>query len=585
MNIMRMLGLLTAAATLTACCGASLPGTYLREYLLTASAETDESGKCGENLTWEYQSENRLLTISGIGEMYDFLNPEGTLPWADKFIESVVVTEGVTSIGERAFAWNYNLKEVTLPDSVTTIKRMAFRDTSITELHLPAGLRKLESGCFCSCQNLTELVLPDKLDTIGWYAFAECEHLKRITFPQSITTISAEAFSDTAWIQAEREKNPLVTVNHFLIDGENASGKVKIPDGVTEICDRSFANNEGITSVTLPDSVKRIGEEAFCGCSNLTDVTLPKGLTGISDGTFSYCRCLTDITLPDTITKIGENAFADCLSLENLTLPKGVTEIGSGAFQACGLESVSIPESVTEIGDEAFCECRALTSIKIPGSVSVIGERVFSDCCSLTDISFSKGLSVIGSHAFAGCFQLGGVVLPDGLKEIGDSAFSGCSSMASVQIPESVTDIAASAFYECNTVLIIGVSGSAAKQYAKEKALPFIEWNPDAETYIIASGEFTSDENGNFTWSLNSEGELTVSGTGDMPEWKRSGQWNMDSDVPWFVYRKCIKTVSLKGTITSIGSCAFEDCLNLHSFAIPDSVKTIGEYAFCNCCS
>ena len=140
----RILGLLTAAATLTTFCGVPFSETTLTKYTLTANADEDESGKCGDNLTWEYQSDNKLLIISGTGDMYDYSDTEVLAPWKGLFIDSIVVADGVTSICADAFSWNNLLKEVKLPDSVKSIANDAFCGCSdLTDITLPKGLTSI----------------------------------------------------------------------------------------------------------------------------------------------------------------------------------------------------------------------------------------------------------------------------------------------------------------------------------------------------------------------------------------------------------------------------------------------------------
>ena len=117
----------------------------------------------------------------------------------------------VTSIGNGAFIACSSLTEITIPGSVTSIGVQAFEE----------------------CSSLTEITIPNSVTSIGVRAFRNCGNLTEITIPDSITSIGAEAFDGTPWLTAKQAENPLVIVNHILIDGQTCTGSVLIPSGVT----------------------------------------------------------------------------------------------------------------------------------------------------------------------------------------------------------------------------------------------------------------------------------------------------------------------------------------------------------------
>lgn len=178
--------------------------------------------KCGENATWALDDNGRL-TISGTGDMYDFVAGH-TGPWEtyrDK-IKTVVIEDGITSIGERAFYCYHSITSVTIPDSVTSIGKMAFTgNEQLTEINIPAGVTKIDNhtfeGCmalkkitfakgskltaiceaaFYSCESLTEITIPEGVTTIGSYAFSHCAALSSVTIPSTVTKIEDKTFNE-----------------------------------------------------------------------------------------------------------------------------------------------------------------------------------------------------------------------------------------------------------------------------------------------------------------------------------------------------------------------------------------------------
>jgi len=164
---------------------------------------------------------------------------------------------------------------------------------------------------------------------------------------------------------------------------------LNIPNGITEIKNRTFLNYDMLESVTIPDSVTTIGSQAFSGCSGLTSITIPDSVTTIDYDAFWGCSSLTSITIPDSVTIINNGAFSGCSSLTSITIPSSVTTIDHNAFWGCSsLTSITIPSSVTTIGNMAFSGCSSLTSITIPSSVTAIGSGAFYGCSNLTEIHF-----------------------------------------------------------------------------------------------------------------------------------------------------------------------------------------------------
>ena len=158
----------------------------------------------------------------------------------------------VTSIGNGAFIACSSLTEITIPGSVTSIGVQAFEE----------------------CSSLTEITIPNSVTSIGVRAFRNCGNLTEITIPDSITSIGAEAFDGTPWLTAKQAENPLVIVNHILIDGQTCTGSVLIPSGVTSIGDDAFRNCSSLTEITIPDRITSIGYGAFSYCSNMTDLKI-----------------------------------------------------------------------------------------------------------------------------------------------------------------------------------------------------------------------------------------------------------------------------------------------------------------------
>ena len=252
-----------------------------------------------DNLTWKLY-EDGTLNISGKGAMKDYNSDDNPSPASQKkdSVKKVVIEDGVTSIGIRAFNACRNLTNITIPDNVTSIGDFAFY----------------------YCENLTSVTIPNSVTSIGNSVFENCIALTNITIPDSITSIGDFAFRYCTSLTS-----------------------IMIPDSVTSIGNAAFESCKGLTSITIPDSVTSIGNSAFFGCSNLTSITISNNITIIKSSTFLNCSSLTSITIPDSVTSIGDFAFYKCSSLASITIPDSVTSIGDDAFSNCeSLTAISL---------------------------------------------------------------------------------------------------------------------------------------------------------------------------------------------------------------------------------------------------
>ena len=424
----------TTASTEETTSAATEPIEETTEPTLDLFAEDENvvaSGTCGaqgENLTWVL-TENGTLTISGSGKMQDY-SDSSVAPWYTKRtkILSVVVEDGVMSIGDWAFYDCGSLTSVTIPEGVTSIGSNAFSCcSSLGTITVANGNENYAS--------VDGVLFNKECTTLVCYPAG---HGAAYQIPEGVTNIGDSAFS-----------------------GCSSLTSVSIPAGVTSIGTGAFFDCSSLTSVTTPDSVTSIGESAFYGCSSLTSVTIPEGVTSISNAAFFGCSGLTSVSIPDSVTSIGYSAFQGCSSLTSVTIPEGVTRIHDNAFYGCSsLTSVTIPEGVTSIGSSAFYGCSGLTSVTIPEGVMSIGTYAFFGCSSLTSVTIPEGVASIGDSAFSGCSSLTSVSIPEGVTSIGGSAFYGCVRLESVVIPRSVMNVSLNAFWNCRNLKKVYYGGS-----------------------------------------------------------------------------------------------------------------------------
>ncbi len=226
------------------------------------------SGKCGENVQWSLSG--GTLTISGSGKMKDY-SYNVYAPWSDQreAIQKVVIKDGVTSIGDYAFANCESLTSVTIPGSVTSIGGHAFSWCLVLEdVMIPESVTSIGDWAFEYCCALTDIAIPTGVTRIGEHMFFYCGNLKSVTIPDSVTSIGTYAF-------------------FYCM----ALTDVTIPESVTNIGRIAFESCEALTSVTIPASVTSIGEWAFEDCKSLASITIQNPRCTINDS-YGYGKTL-----------------------------------------------------------------------------------------------------------------------------------------------------------------------------------------------------------------------------------------------------------------------------------------------------
>jgi len=335
-------------------------------------------GYCGEegneqNVIWTF--EGGTLIISGTGAMADQLDNYNNRPWEAYLdqITTIVVNEGITTIGEYAFCGFQQLTTAKLPGSLTTISRIAFGGCrALKTVNLPTNLKTIEGWAFQGCYALESVTLPEGLTTVDMYAFTECINLTSVSVPASVTTIGERAFGFCP---------ATITVAEDNLNYSSDEHGVLFDKGKTTLM--YCRPNIEVETYTIPSTVTEICESAFFECKNLVTIIIPEGVTTIGESAFSECTALTTVTIPAGVTTIKFNTFSGCTSLTTVTIPAGVTTINQWAFERCtALTTVTIPASVTSIHEDAFDNCNALTTVNVPctwdGSLYTFDESVLN---------------------------------------------------------------------------------------------------------------------------------------------------------------------------------------------------------------
>lgn len=568
-------------------------------------------------------------TVSGIGTCTDteilipttyndlpVVSVEASAFLNNTAITSVVLPDGITSIGENAFNGCESLTSVTFGKNsqLSSIGPGAFNYCySLESITIPESVTNIGSEAFNYCCGLRSVTFGEnsQLTSIGDYAFLGCYSLESITIPASVTSIGEWAFVECyrlveVWnlsklnITAGSEDNGYVGYYAKRVETEpsesyvytDENGYVIYYDGKVKAL-INYTGNE--TKLTIPDDITELNCFALSDCYNITSVTFGENsqLTSIGDGAFNWCESLESITIPDSVTSIGEGAFCCCAKLTSITIPDGVKSIGNHAFAGCSaLESITIPDSVLNIGDSAFAECTALESITISDSVLSIGYSAFEGCTALKNITIPGSVLSIGDNAFKECTALESATISEGVKSIGDNAFYNCTNLVNVSLPDSLTSISFNTFYGCNlqtyddgTAYYLGNSENHYLVLVSVISKEITSFTIDDKTKFIWSSAFSecrvleSIEN---TQNILCIGSYAFEHCNNLKTFTIPYGVTTIEDGTFFCCTN-MQTITIPETVTSIGQSAFEGCNNLKSISIPNSVTSIGNKAFYEC--
>lgn len=529
------------------------------------SEDSAFSGACGDNLTWTLGRDG-VLTVSGSGSMMDFKS-SGTAPWSKYssktdgvVITSVIISSGVTSVGNYAFSGCRQLDSVSLPSGLASIGACAFED----------------------CSSLNSAVIPGTVKNVGEAAFYGCSSLESLTVQNGVASIGNSAFSLTA------------------------VRDVTLPSSVTALGEKAFYSCESLTGISMT-GVTVIGQKAFADCRNLKTVSTGAALTGIGESAFESCGSLVSIAFGQSLSMIGSRAFYECASLTAVTLPDSLSELGSFAFRDCtGIKSVSLGGGITTVPTGAFEGCSNLSSVTFGGAVSTVEERAFTSCPELRAVTIPVSVrhiadNSIGYYYFeapessvSGAYTKYTGFTPEIISYYPSAAekYAAANNFTFTSLGLVPTDggmLTDRAEWTFNTSTgILTVSGNGAVPgYLMFEEAPWSVFEGYITSVVYAPGitnvgsasfaDCASVTSVTLAGTVTEIGDEAFSGTGITSVSLPKGLKTINDGA----FSACteLSNVSLSDTVTSIGQFVFRGPNRLTSLYIPESVGFIGSFS------
>lgn len=533
--------------------------------------------------------------------------------------------DNISTIDTSAFEGCVNLTDINLSEELTTINGLAFYNTGLTEITVPASLTKITTasaagktvspfaggvlrkvtfadgvtkslqGMFMGTTSLEEVVLPESLKTIDQNTFKDCSGLKKLSVVKSdqetgeyvaaeenvldtVETINAGAFNGCSSLETLTLKNVAkidssdtnrtfggcTSLKKVSVTGVMTTATTGETTPGTTIGISAFKDNKALKEISL-DTIKTVSQDAFRGCGVAED--------DADDGTDPATLTLNNVNA------IGSLAFYGC-GFTEVQIPRQLTSVATGKidgveygpFAGGKLETVSFGTLINAIPDNLCMNTASLQKIElqsVKASLRTIGKNAFKGCTSVKEVTIPKGILTVSNSAFEGCSGLTDVTIA--AKTINAKAFAECTNLKAVKMEEGVTTIQGMAFANTQISAVTIPSTLTTAGTTKEGT---IEKGPFAGTMIATVHGQTED-------STEAQEGATI-----LPETKK---------IPDNLFLGCtsIIDVQIPETVTEIGQKAFKDAGSVENvtFAVNTEtgkvkgVEKIGISAFDGCSS
>ena len=528
---------------------------YSLDYTVPADMNRTLYGKrgnlAGVSLTWSYDTESNVLTISGDGPMFDFLYNDDA-PWIryKTMCEQIVFEGNVTTVGNNSFYEFDSLTDIYLPDSIVRIGDSAFYASSVSNIRFPALLTDIGTTAFYRCNNLQRLDFNEELVNIGRQSFAECLGLINIVLNDRIAELGTSAFLncvnlESAYYVGTREQYEAI--------------KIRLDNfWMNELANTYYISE---TKPDAPGPYWYYDEE---------------GRVAQWYYTVGYLR--TSGKVPFTYDYVDPEV--------------GITQANIDFRNSIYYHGYQFDKWNHKSGEYTNYN----VGTKLTTDLRFEGARVNGGRCgeSLTWKYSGMTLTIRGTGAMWDFLDPGdapwdgriitNVVFEPGVNYIGSFAFSGITAIESLDIPVTITGVSTKMLSGCNNLGYIYYQGTA-EQLSAVSGLGSLENSLDAIVYANNTDSVPGEGcywrsvtvNGStriVAWELK-DGVLTV-GTAE----KVIINFTSLADTPWYNDRDEVTKVVIRNGITTVGHYSFDGMVGVTEIVMPDTVQKISASAF-----
>lgn len=480
----------------------------------------------------------------------------------------------VTKIGDEAFAYCENLKQVTIPDTITEIGENAFADSGLTSVEIPASVKTIGkqafSNCdslervvmrsdaecgysvFYSCGSLEEFVFPDNMQTLNLGFFADCYAYRNIILPDSLTFIDSQAFRSYYTNTRNMYVPPSVTeihedafydtTNGLTIYGKSGSYAETFASG-HDIPFQAVSSSDEMSRITLEDLAPTSGScgdevnwylDTDTGILTISGTGAMSDFESHSDQPWAGIRSqIKKAVIEPGVTRLGDYAFMYCSSMTEIEFSEGLISMGEDVFWDTAIKEMELPKSLEYIGFDTY-GCASITHLEIPATVNLYG-YTFMSCDDMFHVTLGEGFKSIPYCMFIDCPNLSWVEMPDTVTYMSYSVFSECSSLSNIHLSQNLKSIGSGAFYKCANLKYVVIPKSV--ESIGEYAFGYQSYDLDSHSgtlyddfkiygYAGTAAETYANEN-NITFialeevsgDVNSDGEFNITDVVLLQKW------------------------------------------------------------------
>lgn len=536
-------------------------------------------------------------------------------------LKSVTIGDSITTLEAGLFETCSKLESIKIGKGLTTIEAATFDNTNLNTIVFSNGVTSIADNLFKDFTSVESVTLPNSLKTIGIGAFSGCYRLKEIDIPSSVTSIGASAFYDCESIKSiDLSDNNITQIADNTFEDCSFLESVQLPNSVTSIGARAFSWT-AIKEIQLPNRLTTLGDYAFSGC-DFKSVTLSNTITNLGDGVFSSCDCLENVTIQNGVTTLTQSLFSDCTALTTITLPSSVTSIKEYTFSFCdkllevinhtSIENIQtyIPSALNIITNTAdsklykYVDSKETWYFYIDSNVAYLidYENGHGDVATPT-----SGVTLIGKYDSTKTVTLGNydlfksalygssftsLIVSEGVVSIEYEALYDMFYLISIVFPSTLQSINDRAFYGYALAEIVDLSSLNIQPRSLYSS--YIRYENVIHD-IDDSGLYKYNDGTNVWYFYEVDGKMTLAG-GEEPEHlvtpdagviltkvydntitKTLGQYSIGFGA---YYAKYIYSVTLSDSVIGVDVAAFTYCMYNESVTLSNNLTYISESAF-----
>ncbi len=552
----------------------------------------------GDEPYYSYTSGISSITNTSITEIYylsDDPHTEEDFSWSGLGVGQQVYKYYRNDLS--AFFLGVNAYETIILPEREELGSSVFSSSSVSNVILPANLKKIGYAAFRYTKNLKSLKLPAGIDSIPNRTFYD-SGLETLEYEGQFRYVGNEAFYGTKLTKLP-DLRKLEFLGDYAFSDVPLTGTLDLSQYPFDYIGPGIFQNNLFTEIILPDRIKEIWENALSSSGSKTvKMNVPSALIRLGRDALPNVGAST-LRMIDNIGYFGNVAYKcnSDIEIDNLIFRSGTVSISSNFYVNAkksekGL-SVSFPESLLYIGDErngyrmfSNYASERLKSVTLPPNLIELGNSVFYGCANLKKVDFNEGLERIGSQAFRNCYAIEEITLPNSLEYIGENAFYDCRSITELTIPENCTGFDNS--FVCTMVsrvnlnaknfggnlrgfsglshVVIGKTVEVIPKSFLPSTVRRVRFEP-RDGRQLELGEAALRSEALVECNLFDEVELT--------------------EIPDGLFNGCelLTIPSLPQNIEKIGSYAFSKVKMPSNLIIPESCRSIGTAAFLDCTS